>query len=80
MPMGFDQPDNTTRLHRLGVGTWVTPRKFTAKRVARALSSLLESRETAAACRKYAEALRSVDAVARTCDLLEELGGSRLRP
>jgi UDP:flavonoid glycosyltransferase YjiC (YdhE family) len=76
MPMGFDQPDNTTRLHRLGVGAWVIPRKFTAKRVARALRSLLESRETAAACRKYAEAIRSVDAVARTCDLLEELGGS----
>jgi rhamnosyltransferase subunit B len=74
MPMAFDQPDNTTRLHRLGVGTWITPGKFTAKRVARALTGLLESRETAAACRKYAEAMRSADAVARTCELLEELG------
>ncbi|MGD2217074.1 MAG: glycosyltransferase [Gemmatimonadales bacterium] len=74
MPMGFDQPDNTARLHRLGVGNWVLPRKFTAKRVARALRSLLDNRETAAACRKYAEAIHSVDAVARTCDFLEELG------
>jgi UDP:flavonoid glycosyltransferase YjiC (YdhE family) len=73
MPMGFDQPDNAMRLHRLGVGTWVTPRRFTAKRVARALRSLLEDRQTASACRKYAEAIRSVDAVAQTCDLLEEL-------
>jgi UDP:flavonoid glycosyltransferase YjiC (YdhE family) len=74
MPMGFDQPDNAMRLHRLGVGTWVTPRMFTAKRVARALRNLLEDRQTAGACRKYAEAIRSVDAVAQTCDLLEELG------
>jgi UDP:flavonoid glycosyltransferase YjiC (YdhE family) len=77
MPMGFDQPDNAMRLHRLGVGTWVTPRKFTAKRVAKALEGLLESPETTAACRKYAEAIRSVDAVAQTCDLLEELREGR---
>ncbi len=77
MPMGFDQPDNTTRLHRLGVGAWVTPRKFTGKRVARALSGLLDSQKTAAACRKYAEAIASFDAVARTCDLLEELQENR---
>jgi len=74
MPMAFDQPDNAMRLHRLRVGTCLSPRKFTAKRVARALSSLLESRETASACRQYAERTRSVDAVALTCDLLEELG------
>ncbi|UCC83538.1 MAG: glycosyltransferase [Gemmatimonadota bacterium] len=76
MPMGFDQPDNTTRLHRLGVGAWVTPRKFTAKRVARALRALLESQETAAACRRYAEAVRSLEAVARTADLIEDLGSA----
>jgi UDP:flavonoid glycosyltransferase YjiC (YdhE family) len=74
MPMGFDQPDNTTRLHRLGVATWVTPRKFTGKRVASALRGLFESQETAAACRRYAEAISPFDAVARTCDLLEQLG------
>lgn len=76
MPMGFDQPDNSMRLHRLGVGTWVAPRKFTAQRVAEALRGLLESRETADACRRYAEAISSVDAVARTCDLIEELRDS----
>jgi hypothetical protein len=41
------------------------------------LRSLLEDRQTASACRKYAEAIRSVDAVAQTCDLLEELREGR---
>ena len=31
MPMGFDQPDNTTRLLRLGVAGWVAPSRFTRR-------------------------------------------------
>jgi rhamnosyltransferase subunit B len=77
MPMGFDQPDNATRLERLGVGGWVRPREFSPDRVAEALRGLLENRATATACRRWAQALEPRDAVARTCDLLEELAGRR---
>ncbi|UCC75062.1 MAG: glycosyltransferase family 1 protein [Gemmatimonadota bacterium] len=73
MPMGFDQPDNALRLYRLGVGSWLTPRKFTAKRVAEALGALLDSRETAEVCLRCRERVRALDAVAQTCDLLEQL-------
>ncbi len=74
MPMGFDQPDNSARLRRLGVGTWLTPRKFTPQRLASALEKLLESSETSAACQEYSRRVRETDAVGATCDLLEELG------
>jgi hypothetical protein len=37
----------------------------------------LESPETTASCRKYSEAIRSVDAIALTCDLLEGLREGR---
>ena len=56
MPMGFDQPDNTTRLLRLGVARWVAPSKFTGERVAPLLDNLLNDPTVAAACAKYASA------------------------
>jgi len=74
MPMGFDQPDNATRLRRLGVGAWLTPRRFTPSRLAKALENLLENSETAIACQRYSRLVRESDALAATCSLLEELG------
>jgi len=74
MPMAFDQPDNATRLERLGVGAWVRPKAFTPDRVADALGPLLEGRETSEACGRLKARLAPRDAIARTCDLLEALG------
>jgi rhamnosyltransferase subunit B len=73
MPMGFDQPDNTTRLMRLGVARWIAPARFTGERVAPLLDGLLTDRSVAASCAKYAALLRDRSALDRTCDLLEEL-------
>ena len=73
MPMAFDQPDNATRLARMGVGAWVRPEQFTPDRVADALRRLLEDDATARACRRWAQALEPRDATERTCDLLEAL-------
>jgi rhamnosyltransferase subunit B len=74
MPMGFDQPDNAMRLRRLGVGTWLTPRRFTAPRLARALEKLLHDSEIGAACAEYSQRVRESAALAATCTLLEQLG------
>lgn len=41
MPMAHDQFDNGNRLQKLGVGLWIPVKKFTAKRVTAALSTLL---------------------------------------
>jgi rhamnosyltransferase subunit B len=73
MPMGFDQPDNVTRLQRLGVGRWLVPSKFEGERVAWALSDLLDDDGAAASCRRWSEQIRAHNAIEETCDLLEQL-------
>jgi rhamnosyltransferase subunit B len=73
MPMGFDQPDNATRLHRLGVGRWIMPSEFDGERVAATLQRLLDDAQTAARCRHWSSQVRAFDAIDRTCGLLEEL-------
>jgi len=73
MPMGFDQPDNADRLARLGVGTWLTPRRFTETNVARDLARLLSDDRVAARCRSAASRLAHEDGIARACDELEKL-------
>jgi UDP:flavonoid glycosyltransferase YjiC (YdhE family) len=74
MPMSFDQPDNATRLHRLGVATWLTPSQFTGERVAAKLDTLLSDPKVGAACKRWSQELKANSAVDRTCRLLEELG------
>jgi UDP:flavonoid glycosyltransferase YjiC (YdhE family) len=77
MPMGFDQPDNTTRLVRLGVARWVAPSDFSGERVATLLNTLLTDPAVASACAKYAALLKDGSALTRTCDLLEDLGPAK---
>jgi UDP:flavonoid glycosyltransferase YjiC (YdhE family) len=73
MPLGFDQPDNATRLERLGVGAWVVPSRFTTDRVAEALGALLQGETVHARCRRWADAVHSANPLAETCALLEEV-------
>jgi len=73
MPLAFDQPDNTTRLWRLGVARWVRPREFHGERVASQLSALLDDSQIADRCRHWADEIRRRDALADTCRLLEAL-------
>jgi UDP:flavonoid glycosyltransferase YjiC (YdhE family) len=73
MPMGFDQPDNATRLQRLGVARWVIPSEFKGDRVAAALGELLDDRQTARNCRRWSDQIRARNAIDETCDLLEQL-------
>jgi rhamnosyltransferase subunit B len=73
MPMGFDQPDNATRLARLGVGRWVLPSEFTRDRVAATLQELLDDPKVPAACARWSAQLRDDRSVERTCDLLEQV-------
>ena len=81
MPLAFDQPDNTTRLWRLGVARWVRPRAFTPDRVSAELTSLVGDSRVAERCRHWATAIRHSDPVGETCALLEEVAadlGQRL--
>jgi UDP:flavonoid glycosyltransferase YjiC (YdhE family) len=73
MPMGFDQPDNATRLRRLGVARWVVPSKFDGDRVAATLTDLLTDSRTAPSCQRWSNEIRAHNALENTCDLLEQL-------
>ena len=73
MPMGFDQPDNVTRLERLGVGRWLVPEKFDGERVASTLAGLLDDQGTAESCRRWSEQICAHNGIEETCDLLEQL-------
>jgi rhamnosyltransferase subunit B len=73
MPMGFDQPDNATRLARLGIGRWVRPAEFTAENVAAALRALLDDPRTRESCARWSAQLRQERAIEHTCDLLEQV-------
>lgn len=78
MPLGFDQPDNTTRLWKLGVGRWVLPNAFTGPRVAGVLADLLGDERVLASCHRRAEAVRRARPIDETCALLEEVARTRL--
>ena len=73
MPMGFDQPDNTTRLWRLGAARWVVPNRFNGERVANELAALLDDPRTSERCRHWAEEMRRGDPLLETCAALEAL-------
>lgn len=72
MPMGFDQPDNVTRIRDLGVGDYLAPKAFTADRVADALQQLFNSPQVTEACHRCAARIDGPAAIAQTCDLVEQ--------
>lgn len=74
MPMSHDQPDNADRLQRLGVGTSLSPRRFTAERLAEKLRGLLDSPEVAQRCKAIAAKFEGVNALARACEEVEAVG------
>ena len=78
MPMTFDQPDNASRLVRLGVARTVWPRAFKGPAVAAALDALLRSDSVSARCAELAARMRRADPVTRACELIEEEAGLRL--
>ena len=79
VPFGFDQPDNATRLQRLGVGKFLDVDRMSHIRIAELLKELLQSESVTEACAHYAEELRSDSAVDDAVDALEALIGIKNR-
>jgi UDP:flavonoid glycosyltransferase YjiC (YdhE family) len=71
MPLAFDQPDNTTRLWRLGVGRWLLPSRFTGERLAGELVTLLADPRTAERCGHWAQEIKRSDPLRDSCNILE---------
>jgi UDP:flavonoid glycosyltransferase YjiC (YdhE family) len=75
MPMAYDQPDNASRLKRLGIGDSLRPRAFRGPAVARKLQRLLDAPQTAERCATLARKMDGPGAIQQTCELIEELVG-----
>src|SRR5262249_37443879 len=71
IPFGFDQPDNTTRLWRLGVARWVRPHALNGPRLAERLDSLLTDTGVAERSGHWAAEIRRSDPLTDTCTILE---------
>jgi UDP:flavonoid glycosyltransferase YjiC (YdhE family) len=74
-PFAHDQPDNAARVHRLGCGEILPPRRFRGKHPAVALARVITSPGVADACRRVVEKFQGPDPIDRTCDLIEQLHG-----
>jgi UDP:flavonoid glycosyltransferase YjiC (YdhE family) len=72
-PMAYDQLDNGLRLKRLGVGEVVSHRKFTPRRVAAALSRLLDDAAVRDRAAHWAARCDGAASLQRACELLEQL-------
>jgi rhamnosyltransferase subunit B len=78
--MSHDQPDNAARLNRLGLAESIPARKFTGRRAAELLKSLLsDTRKNA--CRSIQLKLAAERPLERTAEIIEQtLLGSAINP
>lgn len=77
VPNGHDQFDNAWRIERLGLGRSIPQTRYRAKRVVEAIRAILADGEGRARCRDYASRMDSDAALARACELIEGLSGTR---
>ena len=80
MPMAYDQHDNAVRLAALGVSRTLSPRRFRGPAVARAIHSLITSRDVAGRCRSVAARVRGARPLDHSLELIEEAMNDSRRP
>ncbi len=79
IPYSHDQPDNAARVQRLGTSRTIPRKKYSASRVVKELSQLLENPDYAAKAKKIRQIIQAEDGVAVACDAIEaklRLGGT----
>jgi len=77
VPHANDQPDNAYRASRLGLARVVQPHRYRARRVAKALETLVDDPTFAAAAARTATVVRGEGGVDAACDALETRFGLR---
>lgn len=73
VPFNLDQPDNASRVRRLGAGDAVRRRAYQPKAAARKLERLLGSQTVLDRCRGLAAEIKRTNAIGETCRLIENL-------
>lgn len=70
-PLSFDQPDNADRVKLLGIGSYILPKKFTARRVAKELANLIDNPDFEASISFYANLMKRQNVTKEICNLIE---------
>jgi len=79
LPLAFDQPDNASRVRRLGVGASLGPRHRNGERLAQALAKLIAP-ETKTSCDAVAACFTHPDPLDVAAEWVEALAASARRP
>ncbi|MEH1769354.1 MAG: glycosyltransferase [Nostoc sp.] len=72
MPYSHDQPDNAARVQRLGTSRTISREQYSASRVVKELSELLENPTYAAKAAEIGQIIRAEDGIAVACDAIEK--------
>ena len=71
-PLAFDQFDNADRAHRLGLGSFILPKHFEAKRVTPVIRALLAYRQASDIIDVFSTEVNDNQAIPKACDLIED--------
>jgi rhamnosyltransferase subunit B len=72
MPYAYDQPDNAARVQRLGTSRTILRKQYSASRVAKMLSELLQNPIYATKATTIGRMIQAEDGVAVACDAIEQ--------
>ena len=72
MPYTYDQPDNAARVQRLGTSRTINRKHYTASRVAKEVSELLENPSYVAKASEIGRIIQAEDGVRVACDAIEK--------
>ncbi|AFY97003.1 glycosyltransferase [Chamaesiphon minutus] len=72
MPYSHDQPDNAARIQRLGTSRTISRKQYSASRVAKELSELLENPSYRTKASEIGRIMQAEDGVGVACDAIEQ--------
>lgn len=73
VPYSHDQPDNAARVERLGTSRTISRKHYTAKRVTKELSKLLNNQSYSLKAAAIGKIIQKEDGVKLACDAIEKL-------
>ena len=72
MPYSHDQPDNASRVKRLGAGMSISRNRYTTARVSKALGHLLETASMTLGAQEIAKRIGQEDGARAAADVIEQ--------
>ena len=72
VPYAFDQPDNASRLNRLGVAQVITWSKYSASRAAKQLGDRVGNAAYSARAQEIARTIAREEGAQSACDAIED--------